>query len=76
MKKEHTLILFEHIDGSKFFKVEDNLSRYHDIYIGQEDDPKEIELSDIIYNDDGDFKLKEIDNPTKDYTWFIKCGSL
>lgn len=73
---KHTLILYEAYEKTYFFKVEKDLSHLNGIYLGENNTAQENELSELIYSDSGDFNLKEIKEPTKDWTWFIKCGEV
>lgn len=73
---KHTLVLYEAYEKTLFFKVNQDLSHLNEVYIGQNGDDLEDELNTLIYTSDGNFKLTEIKKPTKDWTWFIKCGEV
>lgn len=73
---KHTLILYESIEKVLLFKVDKDLSHLNGIYIGQDGSDIENELNHLIYTNDGDLKLTELKEPTKDWTWFIKCGEV
>lgn len=78
---KHTLLLYQGFSGVYFFKVEGDLSKFHGTFIGSEYDDKdklklEQELNDLIYTEEGEFKLTKLDEPTKDWTWFAHCGEV
>jgi hypothetical protein len=80
-----TLMLFEGSEGASFFELAGDLSRFHDVYINAEvpegvvhtsDEYEALqeELTDIIFDETGEMKLDEIEAPTKDWDFFIRCG--
>lgn len=80
-----TLMLFEAPDGSYFFETEGDQRRFQDVYINA-DVPENVQhtseayeqlqddLADILLTEDGDYKLNELDEPTKDWDFFVRCG--
>ena len=76
MSMKHTLILYEGHEKTSLFVVNKDLSYLTNVYIGEYGNELEQELNDLIYDENGSLKLKPIDEPTKDWTWFIKCGEV
>lgn len=80
-----TLMLFEGPEGTAFFELEGDQSRFHDVYINA-DVPEGVEhtseqyealqdaLADVIFSEDGEIKIDEIEAPTKDWDFFIRTG--
>lgn len=73
MKKERTLFLFENHDESFFFELEGNFKHLNNTYIGEDQSMNEYELERIIYIDKN---FKKIEEPTKNWTYFVKCGDI
>lgn len=73
-----TLVLFEEIPESTNFMVfEGDYSHLAGVYINSGALPdEEEELSALVYDDNGRFKIPLIEAPTKDWDYFIKCGLL
>ena len=71
---EHTLVLFEEYEKTFLFKVDKNLSSLDGVYIGELNNDNEKKLLEILFNDDGSYKLEPLEKPTKNWDWFIKCG--
>jgi hypothetical protein len=82
-----TLMLYEGSEGAGFYEFEGDMSRFHDVYINAEL-PEETphtaeaygalqeELTDILYTEDGEIKPEELEAPTKDWDFFVRCGIL
>jgi len=84
---EKTLFLYENgHESAFFFELEGNYSRLNDVYIngcpfeGQDENEYE-KLCDGLNNlvslpDEPYWKVTKLDTPTKDWTYFVKCGFL
>lgn len=68
-----TLILLESNDGSHFFEIKGDYSHLDGTSIGSIGSAKEKELSDLIYDKNGNFLLDPLSQPTKDWDYFICC---
>lgn len=85
-----SLVLFEDSEnGATFFELEGDARRFHEVYInasapeGEEavhtsDEYVALqeELSDLMFTDEGELKLDELEEPTRDWTFFVRCGIL
>lgn len=73
-----TLVLFEEIPEKSFFFVLEGDYRYlNNIYINASGDKEKAEeLNSLVYTNEGLVKVDELDEPTKDWDYFIKCGFL
>ena len=86
---QKTLFLFEQPpdQDSFFFEREGDYSRFNDIYVNTVP-PKakaerarvealQKELNDFIFDAKGQFLVTDAEKlaePSKDWTWFVKCG--
>lgn len=72
------LFLSGQIEDSFFFTLPGNYRHLNNIYINSADSEEgaQKELLRIVYNDRGVKMIKQLDSPTKDWTYFIKCGEL
>lgn len=72
-------MLFEIIPDESFFvEFKGDLSKLNEVIINVyvEDEKLQNELTDLIYDKEGKFKIKKLKSPTKDWDIFIKCGFL
>lgn len=73
-----TLFLFLEFEETFFFEVEGNFKKFNNVYIGSVSDDKSLqqELNDLVYDENGGRKVKVLDEPTTDWTYFVKAGIL
>ncbi len=80
-----TLVLFQEIpdDMPFFFIVDEDWSRFHNVYINrysenENDELLQAELCKLVYGDNGVFQLteKKFDRLTKEHVWDVQiaCG--
>lgn len=72
-----TLVLFELLgsDGeSFFFESEGDLREFNKLYINGDHWSKAQKLNDFVYDEDGNLKVEKLNEPTKDWDHFVKCG--
>ena len=71
-----TLFLFEEIpEDSFFFEVEGDYSDLNEVYVNSSDDEEKVmSLNRVVYDSEGDYKVKALDKPTRDWDVFVKCG--
>ena len=72
-----TLFLFEEVPSrSFFFELEGDHSEFNEIYINNMgEELLQQKLTSLIYDQDtGALLIKELKEPTRDWTHFVKCG--
>lgn len=73
-----TLFLFElHPESLCLFELEGDHRRFDGVIISAVGDDKDLqdELAALIYDGDtGEFKPTKLKEPTRDWTYFVKCG--
>ena len=68
-----TLVLYKDMEGNhQFYEVEDDLSKFNEVFIGAYNNDLEIELSEVIASN----LWKPILIPIKDWDYFIVCGTM
>lgn len=78
--KIKTLFLFEYfMEGSFFFELPGDYSHLNGVQIDGSDsdhatDSNKGELYSLVFDEDGDIKVEELSEPSKDWTFFVKCG--
>lgn len=71
-----TLVLFEEVPVKSFFFVlEGDYRHLNNVYINAgHNEEKAAELNALVYTSEGVVKVDELDEPIKDWDYFIKCG--
>lgn len=76
--KKKTLIVFEEVpDDVKFFEAEGDLTQFDGVYVNSVDYGTQDEqdaLNDLIFNEEGTYRFPELEKPTKDWDFCIRCG--
>lgn len=83
-----TLLLFQIIGEHHyplFLELDGDYSRFNKVFINEHidlDDDSDLiytlqkELCDLIYDENGNYKVTFTDSPTKDWDVFVSCGFL
>jgi len=74
-----TLFLYETTSMlGKFFELEGNYSHLNKVLVNpyKYEQKKIDELSNIIFDDNGNYKVTFLDKPTKDWDHFVQTGFL
>lgn len=74
-----TLMLFDEGYGDIFFfEFDRDLSHLNNAYINSVNTPEalENELQELVYDEGGRVQLPKLDQPTRDWDVFIRCGML
>lgn len=86
MDKMKTLMLFQVIGGipkPQFLELSGDYSKFNNIFINEYIDNSEgaelayklqQELTDLIYDESGNYKVQFMNTPTKDWDVFVVCG--
>lgn len=70
-------VLFELVgnsDSSFFFELEGDYSHLNKKYVNSDPWSETKELNDLVYDEKGNYKVETLEQPTKDWDVFVRCG--